>query len=59
MQAPTNNLPARKCSSLTSAAILLGISVQILEEFLPTMQIIHHERQEQLKEETKSNPKGI
>jgi hypothetical protein len=59
MQAQPNNLPPRKCSSLTSAALLLGISVEILQDFLPTMRLKHYEREEQIKKETKNNPKSI
>jgi len=58
MQAPINNLPPRKCSSLTSAALLLGISAEVIEEFLPLMKLVY-ERKEQIKKETKDNPKSV
>jgi len=59
MQAPINNLPARKNSSLTSAALLLGISVDVLEEFLPILISYTYERQKEIQTQITINPKSI
>jgi hypothetical protein len=59
MKAEPNKLPPRKCSSLTSAALMLGISVEVLEEFLPKMILKHYELQEKIKQQNKNNSKSI
>ena len=59
MQAPINNLPARKNSSLTSAALLLGVAVEVLEELLPELQYKNYERQKEIKNQIAINPESV
>ena len=51
--------PPRKCSSITSAALMLGISPEVLEEFLPKLKLRTYELQEKLNKQIKDNPKSV